>query len=210
MSEPFISPAERHPFLRSVRNIPMLGGFDQVNDKRVFQFTGSCQSLQSRVEALSEEELSQIVDANIMVSGIQIKPTNTKAFIWTAACSILIFPMILMCTDCWKRHTLPAFDIPIQIYESLFPLLRAPNFRNLTLCVADHVFNGEKANLLYNMLSAGSVRGFTFINFAGSYDFKDNSYSEFEKHMAPIKGLKNMVADIRWLGSCESNQYKSR
>jgi hypothetical protein len=73
--------------------------------------------------------------------------------------------------DWWKRCTLPAFTIAPSVYVSLSKLLAGPNILNLTLDVFDNTFDGQKANILYNGLAQSRLKGFTFINKSGAYDF---------------------------------------
>ena len=42
------------------------------------------------------------------------------------------------------------------------------------------------------------MAGFTFVNMAGDYDYNGREWSDFEKNMAPIKGLTNIISEIRW------------
>ena len=71
----------------------------------------------------------------------------------------------------------------------------------MTLTVVDNCFNANKANILYNILSNSSMKGFTFINAATAFDYNNNEFSHFEANMAPIRNLPNMIVDIRWYNS---------
>jgi len=84
---------------------------------------------------------------------------------------IIIIPIFFMCCDWWKRCTFPAFSIPVSTYMKLSRIFRAPNLNNVTLTIIDNTFNAEKAMILYNLLAESRIKGFTFINGAGNYDF---------------------------------------
>lgn len=112
--------------------------------------------------------------------------------------SILIFPLCFICMDWWKRCTLPAYTIAINVYVSLGKIIKAPNIKNLTLTVIDNNFDQQKAQILYNHIAESRIRGFTFVNAAGNYNFLSNEYSDFVKNMRPIKTLNNVTSDMRW------------
>lgn len=104
--------------------------------------------------------------------GSQIQAMNTCSLMCTIIWgSLLIFPLCFMCMDWWKRCTYAAFQIDINLYLALTKLLKAPNIRNLTLTVTDNNFNNAKARVLFNGLTESRVKGFTFVNAAGNYDF---------------------------------------
>jgi hypothetical protein len=112
--------------------------------------------------------------------------------------SFIILPLFFICCDWWKRCTFPAFDISPAVYMSFAKVFRAPNIKNVTLTVVDSTFDANKANILYNLLSESRLRGFTFINGAGAYDFNGRENSDFIKNMRPIKMLNNVISDMRW------------
>ena len=64
--------------------------------------------------------------------------------------------------------------------------------------MTDNCFDLGKAQILYGMISESNIKGFTFINLAGSYNFNDHEYSSFHEHMRPIKSLSRVISDIRW------------
>lgn len=122
---------------------------------------------------------------------------------WSLMCtviwgSIIILPLCFMCCDWWKRCTYAAYTISPSVYMSLGKLFRATNLKNITISVVDNNFDEGKARILYNLLAESRVRGFTFINGAGNYDFLSNEYSNFVANMRPIKTLSNVTSDIRW------------
>jgi hypothetical protein len=112
--------------------------------------------------------------------------------------SILIFPLCFMCCNWWKKCTYPAWNISPGVYMALGRILRAPNLRNITISVVDSNFDDVKARILYNLLVESRVRGFTFINAAGNYDYLNREFTDFVKNMRPIKTLSNVTSDMRW------------
>lgn len=113
--------------------------------------------------------------------------------------SFIILPLFFMCMDWWKRCTFPAWTIAPSVYMSMGRLFRGPNLRNITLTVIDNTFDKAKAQILFNLISESRMlKGFTFINSCGSYNFNGNEWSDFEDNMRPIKQLNNVISDIRW------------
>lgn len=125
---------------------------------------------------------------------------NTWSFICTCFWGCLtILPLFLMCLDCWKKCTYPAWTIAPNVYMSLGRLLRGPNFRNITLSVIDNTFDKTKAQILYNLIAESRMlKGFTFTNICGTYNFDGNEWSDFVDNMRPIKQLHNVTSDISW------------
>ena len=143
--------------------------------------------------------MSKFVDAQITVTGQQIQPMSQCSLMCTMIWgSLIIFPLFLMCCDWWKKCTYPAFSIDEGTYQSICRLLRGSGMKNITLRVHDNTFDGGKANILYNGLVESGVRGFTFINLAGDYNFRGREWSDFSRNMAPIKALTNITSEIRW------------
>jgi uncharacterized protein with PQ loop repeat len=98
--------------------------------------------LPGRVESLTKDEIDKLVDVNIMIKGIKIKETSNLSLMCVLiSTSLCIFPFVCMFLRWWKKYTYPAYDIPLTIYETIAALLRAPNLRNLTLCVLDNQFD---------------------------------------------------------------------
>ena len=56
--------------------------------------------------------------------------------------------------------------------------------------------------MLCKFVSESSLKGFTFVNSAGGYDYHDNEYSDFQQNMLPIKQNAGLIAEIQWLNSC--------
>ena len=137
-----------------------------------------------------------------MVSGLQIKEPNGPCCLATLILSMfLILPMMLTCWRPWRKCVLPAFSIPAETYESLHRLVRNYNLRNLTLNIIDSTFDGEKAQMIYNMVAGSNLKGLTLINTAHTIDFKDKEFSSFERNVLPLKELKNVIVDVRWQGT---------
>lgn len=112
---------------------------------------------------------------------------------------LMIFPVFFTCSDCWKNTVYPAWTIPLSTYHSLGRLFRNPNLNNICLTVVDNAFNKEKAQILYNLLSENHhLRGFTFVNNCGFYNFEGREWDDFEANMQPIKQLNSVISDIRW------------
>ena len=179
---------------------PMMGGAGILpNDPKVFYFMGNAMALETRLDAMTPEELTLFVDANITVTGIQIKPSDMCCYCCTIIWgSIVLFPLCFICCGWWKKIVYPAFDIPVSVYSSLHKLIRAPNLRNLTLNVVDNCLDAEKLSMLYNMVSVSALRGLTFINSAGNYDFKGKEHSNFEMNVLQFRQLQGLMCDIRW------------
>jgi hypothetical protein len=141
------------------------------------------------------------VDANINVTGVEVQAMNMCSFLCTLIWgSIIILPLFFICMDWWKRCTFPAFTISANVYMSMGRLIRSPNLKNITITVVDNNFDKAKAQMLYNHIAESRLRGFTFINNAGAYDFLGDEYSDFVANMKPIKSLNNVTSDIRWGG----------
>lgn len=153
---------------------------DHNYHSRYYFFSGNSLSLQSRLETMSDNEAEAIVDATVTVSGIEIQPKNSTCemcvFIWG---SLIILPLFLLCCDCYKRCASAIYDIPESVYLSLGKLINGPNIRNLTLNVTDSNFGAQKAQILFQMIERSGLRGFTFINSAGSFDVNGKNYSSF-------------------------------
>lgn len=141
----------------------------------------------------------QISEATIVVSGTSLKAANPTVLTCTIAWgSILIFPLFFMCCDWWVKCVSPAFSIAPSAYISLNRLFQSPNLRAITLTVVDNTFDANKARILYDLISKTKINAFTFLNKAGNYNFYDNEYSNFVKHMKPIKQLPNLLSSIIW------------
>jgi hypothetical protein len=98
--------------------------------------------LQVRLEAMSDEEVNRMVDANITVSGIEVRPFNITSYICTLVWgSILLFPLFFVCCSWWRRCTLPIYEVPASTYAAIGRLLRGSSLRNLTLVVVDNGFD---------------------------------------------------------------------
>lgn len=97
-------------------------------------------------------------------------------WIWGA---VLLIPLFLPVTDCWKRRVYPAESIDAAIYNKLAILLKSPHLQNLKLTVNDSNFNQEKATILIDLIKISALEHFEFINQAGAYDYEEPSYSTF-------------------------------
>ena len=150
---------------------PLMG---MSNNPNYFYFIGNSLSLQSRLDSISDEEAGKIVDANINVVGVEVKPISMASMICTMIwASIIIIPFFFMCMSWWKRCTYPIYDVPENVYSSLGNITKG-GLKNLTLNINDNCFNANKANILYNLLQSSSVNGFTLINNAHAFDWKEN------------------------------------
>lgn len=190
-----------YPGQGAMLQMQMMGAMGGMNNNSPasFYFAGNSLSIQSRVEAMPEDELNQIVDANLTITGMEIKPYSCWGYICTIIWgSILIFPIFFICCAWWQRCVYPAYDIPYSVYESLGKLFRGGSLRNVTLNITDNTFDQAKAQLLYNFISSSKISGFTLINSAGPYNFKGNEYSNFLANMQPIKNLPLVMSDLRW------------
>jgi hypothetical protein len=180
----------------------MMGGMGMgmgMMNPSVFMFSGNSLSLQSRLDSLTDADCERFIDANVTTSGVEVQAMSMMSLMCTMIWgSLLIFPLCFMCCSWWKRCTYPAFTISAGVYMSLGRLFRAPNLKNITINVVDNNFDEAKARILCSMLSESRVRGFTFINGAGDYNFLSNEYSNFVSNMRPIKTLSNVTSDIRW------------
>ena len=140
-----------------------------------FYFSGNALSLQSRLDSISDQEVGILVDAKIIISGVEVKEVNMTALmctlIWGA---IILFPLFFICCNWWKKCVGGISDVPLAIYQKLERIVRGPNMKNLTLIVNDNYFGAEKANVLYNVLSSSGLKGFTFINNAQALDYDHN------------------------------------
>lgn len=76
--------------------------------------------------------------------------------------AVLLFPLLLPATDCWKRHVYPAESIDAAIYSKLAILLRSPRLASLRLTVNDSNFNSEKAAILIDLIRTSVLEHFEF------------------------------------------------
>ncbi len=174
-------------------------GMGMMMNPNLFMFSGNSLSLQSRLDSLTDADCERFIDANVNATGVEVQAMNMMSFMCTIIWGSFIFiPLFFMCCDWWRRCTFPAYTISAGVYMSLGKLLRAPNLKNITINVIDNNFDEGKARILYNMLAESRVRGFTFVNGAGHYNFLGNEYSNFVANMRPIKSLSNVTSDIRW------------
>jgi hypothetical protein len=88
--------------------------------------------------------------------------------------------------------------VPQAVYIALGRLLRSGNLRNLTLTVVDNGFDARKAQILYEVVAQGNLKGLTFINRAQAFDFRNDEYSDFNQNVQPLKQLPNCISDVRW------------
>ena len=118
------------------------------------------------------------------VIGMQIKSMKIIGLVCTIIWgSIFIIPLIFLCMDWWKKCIYAAFTVPVSTYIKLDKIFNAPNINNITLSVTDNTFNEEKAMIIYNLIAESRIKGFTFVNYAGMYDYNDREYSDFKKNM---------------------------
>jgi hypothetical protein len=88
-------------------------GLMNTNNPRYFYFVGTPQSLQARLDTLSDAEINQMIDANITVTGIEIQPMNMMSYMCTLIWgSIILIPIFFMCMPWWKRCTYPIYEVP--------------------------------------------------------------------------------------------------
>ena len=116
--------------------------------------------------------------------------------------SILLFPLLFICCDWWRKCVSPAYDVPLETYHSLGRLFRSPNLRNVTLRVVDNTFDLQKAHIVCKLVNESNLKGFTFTNSAGPYDYSNSEYSDFQQNMAPIRQHPGLIADIQWFNGC--------
>ena len=106
--------------MQAMMNPAMMGMGALNTNPRYFYFAGNSISLQSRLNSMTDQDLSQITDATIVVVGSQIQELNTCGMVCTMVWGgFVIFPMCFMCCDWWKRCIYPAFDIAPAVYMSL-------------------------------------------------------------------------------------------
>lgn len=87
---------------------------------------------------------------------------------------ILIFPIFFLCCDWWQKFVYPAFDIPIATYYSLQRIFSSYSLQTMTLTVVDNRFGADKCQAIYDMLSRSQIKGFTFMNNTGRYDYESD------------------------------------
>lgn len=143
------------------------------NFANMFMYSGNAVGLQCKLEGLSYQEAQVYREATINCMGNQIKEVNTCCIVCTGIWGgILIFPICFMCCNWWKKIAMPAFEIPISTYQALQNLICNTNLQTITLSVCDNKFDAQKAQLLFSMLSsAPNLKGFTFMNNTGEYDY---------------------------------------
>ena len=125
--------------------------------------------------------MENITDANITVTGTRIKEASMGCYLATIICaSIVLFPLFFMCCGWWKRIVSEAYSIPTSTYEKLAAILHNPGIRAVTLSVLDNTFNFQKAQILFNLLARSQIKGFSFTNRAGPYDFNESEFSKFK------------------------------
>ena len=171
----------------------------QSNNPKLFCFSGTSLSLQARIDSLPDEEIKQIVDANITITGLQLQPMNNYSRICTITWgSIIILPLFFMVCNWWQKCTYPLYEIQEEVYVTLGRLIRGGYMSNLTLTIADSCFDSLKAQILYDSLYVSGLRGFTLNNVAYPLDYRHKERSDFEANTAFLKMIPNLTADIRW------------
>ena len=91
---------------------PMMG-MGMAGNPNFFFFAGTSQSLQSRIDSMTDEEINTAKDANITVTGIEVKEMSMASYMCTLIWgSIILFPLFFMCMDWWKRCTYAIYDVP--------------------------------------------------------------------------------------------------
>jgi len=134
-----------------------------------------------------------------MINGIEISHGNMCLEMLTLIPgTYLIIPNFFHCCDWFRRKVVNIYEVPTAIYDSIAVIARSPNLRNLTLTVVDNLFNQQKAQILYEVISGSTIRGLTFINMAKNFDYNGKQYSEFEKNIKPIREISRIRSDIRW------------
>lgn len=150
-------------------------GMGTGGNPNMFVFVGNSISLQGRLDSITDQQLTGIQQATINVSGTQIQAMSIMGIMCTALWGgFLIIPLFFMCMNWWKKCVYPAYSIPASAFMKMDRIFKAPNINNITLTLTDNTFNGEKAMILYNLLLQSRIRGFTFINAAGMYNFNDS------------------------------------
>jgi hypothetical protein len=107
-----------------------------------FRFHGNYLQLEAQLEGLTEETAHSFIEADITVSGVEMKGMDR----WGCVCTwmwgaLLLFPLLLPVTDCWKRRVYPAESIDAAIYSKLAILLGSPRLSSARLTVNDSNFN---------------------------------------------------------------------
>lgn len=175
---------------------------NMMNSPSYFTFVGTPQSFQARVDNMTDEQINQLLDANITITGIEIQPMNMMSYMCTVIWgSIILIPIFFMCMPWWKRCTYPIYEVPEAVYNSLYRIFRASRINNVSLNVNDNGFGPAKAGMLYDMISQSSVKGFSFNNMATDVGIQGDENSRFEANVMPIKSLTTVISDIRWPAS---------
>lgn len=85
-------------------------GMNMMNNPKYFYFVGTPQSLQARLDNMSDEESNQLLDANITITGIELQPLNNCSMMCTILWgSIILIPIFFMCCRWWKKCTYPIY-----------------------------------------------------------------------------------------------------
>jgi len=91
-------------------------------------------------------------EINITVKGMQINQPNVCCCVFTAMFACLIFPILFVYCDWYRRITEPIYEIKLELYKKLAVLNRNNTLKYLELKITDNYFNQEKANIIYNLL----------------------------------------------------------
>lgn len=106
-----------------------------------FQYSGNQTRFVERVNALTDKERRDIVEASIILTGNKVKPENKCCYYATLLLGVVfVVPLFFMCCSWWQRMAYPAYEVDVESYQLLAKLLLSTDASGLSLTVYDNAF----------------------------------------------------------------------
>lgn len=112
-------------------------------------FNGTEAAFLARMNAISNDDATRITEANICIMGHKIQSSNMlnhMCLIFWAL--LLVFPLVIICTEWFKRKTEPAFFIHKKVYEKVRELTKRTKMEVLHLSVCDNALTRDKIKII--------------------------------------------------------------
>ena len=94
-------------------------GMGGMGGAGTFFYVGNSVGLETKLDDIRSHP-NQYTDANIMVTGNQVKEMRICLMVLTyIAGALCILPYFIMCCDWWKACVNPAFSVPLSTYQKL-------------------------------------------------------------------------------------------
>ena len=111
-----------------------------------------------------------------------------------------IFPFFCLCFPCFKKAVAEIRYLPIQAYNAVDNAIsQFPNLENVSIVVADALFNASKANLIErNLLSKNRLMNFSFVNNALDMDMKGTEFTDFDTYFPAVRQSNRFIYSLLW------------